>query len=98
MSIPNKIIYLHSIHDDDNNLIGIDWSPNRLDPADLEYIFQFTVIRKLDRVMTAAWNFKNIHLAYHPEHKKSNFVLELEKAIQFADDLFPEENDLQWRK
>ncbi|MHC1623122.1 MAG: hypothetical protein ACXQTR_00855 [Candidatus Methanospirareceae archaeon] len=53
---------------------------------------------KIDRLMTAAWNFKNIHLALHPDHINTSWVIELEKTMNSVDELFPPEENREWRK
>ena len=53
---------------------------------------------KVDRLMTATWNFKNIYLARHPDDRNSSWVIELEEAMKFVDGVFPLGEDRQWRK
>lgn len=94
----NDRIFIHAVYDDKGDVISFDWSPIQLDPADVEYLLAFSVLNNIDKLMTTAWNFKTLHLALHPDHKKASWVFELERAMHFCDKLFPFEEKRQWRK
>ncbi len=96
----NDRIFLHNLYNEDDKVYRIDWSPLPESPygTDVEYLLADSVRTKVDKLMTSAWNFKNIHLAMDPHVKHSNWVLELELAMKIVDKLFPPDEEREWRK
>ncbi len=96
----NTRIFLYNIYIEGDECSKIDWSPIPVSPnnTDIEYLLAENVRTKVDRLMTTAWNLKNIYLASHPRSNNQNWILSLEAAMRFADTLFPPEEEREWRK
>lgn len=96
----NERIFLHNIYIEGDEISRIDWSPIPVSPydTDIEYLLADDVRNKVDKLMTTAWNLKNIHLALHPDAKNSSWIFQIEAAMEFTDQLFPQEEEREWRK
>lgn len=94
----NDRIFIHKVFSSEGDVESFDWSPVRLAPEDVEYLIAGHTLARIHRLMTSAWNMKTIHLALHPEHKRSIWNTELELAMRFVDTLFPPEEERQWQK
>ena len=96
----NDRIFLHNLYNKNDEVYRIDWSPVPESPyhTDIEYLLAHSVRVKVSRLMTTAWNLMNIHLALHPDAKKSSWIYEIKTAMKFADELVPPEEELEWRK
>jgi hypothetical protein len=96
----NDQIFLHNLYNENDEVYRIDWSPVPESPhgTDVEYLLADNVRNRVGKLMTMAWNLKNIHLTLLPQHKSSNWIFELEAAMRFVDELFPPEEEKEWRK
>lgn len=99
-----KKVFLYNVYTEDNEISKIDWSPVPQSPQSprhahcVEYLLADDVRNKVDKLMTATWNLKNIYLASHPKSKNQIWIEEIEAAMRFADELFPPEEKREWRK
>ena len=90
-----RVIWLSPIFIEEDVLDRITWSPVKQSESDVPFARAWPVKICLQNLITQSLNTLNIHLAWKPENRNDNFVIQHLAAIENARKLLKEIENAQ---